>query len=271
MTVHKIAIVGVLFAATFSFADDVHPPAPPAPPAAPARPAPPVAPRHPGINISVHDGQVDIDGLGDYIDEQIDHAMDQVDDANVPPAIRAKLKAKIGAMRAKLKGLKHLDAKDLDQLGKEIGKMGEEIGKEVEKEVEHGIAQHHITVSTDDDDDDSMADMDDDMDMDDDAVRDLGDVSLSTAQRDQLKKLRADSDKQVATAKAALAQASKVLRDQLDNPAASDADITKAIDAVSQQEAAIRKARILAWHGARRLLDDAQRKKVEGAAKGKTR
>ena len=256
MTVHKIAIVGVLFAATFSFADDVHPPAPPAPP------------RHPGISVSVHDGQVDIDGLGDYVDSQIESAMDQIDDANVPPAIRAKLKAKIGAMRAKLKGLKHLDAKDLDDLGKELGKMGEEIGKEVEKEVHQNLARHGMSMHDDDDD----GDFDDDMDMDDDdAVRDLGDLSLSPAQRDTLKKLRTDSDKQIATAKASLAQASKTLHDQLDNPAASDADISKAIDAVSQQEAAIRKARILAWHGARRVLDDAQRKKVEGAAKGKTK
>ena len=49
-------------------------------------------------------------------------------------------------------------------------------------------------------------------------------------------------------------------------------EMGKSIDAVTQQEAAIRKARILAWVNARRVLDDAQRKKVEAAAaKAKTK
>lgn len=60
--------------------------------------------------------------------------------------------------------------------------------------------------------------------------------------------------------------ASDALKKQLDNPATNDADIARSIDVVTQQEAAIRKARILAWHDARRVLDDAQRRKVEDAA-----
>lgn len=250
---------------------------------------------HAGFNISIHDNQVDIDGLGDYIDDQIDAALDQLDDSNVPPAMRAKLKEHLKAMRAKLaKKLAHLDAKDLDQLGEELGKMGEEMGKEMEQEfgkdfgkdfgkkwshAMHGMHGMHVGPSQADSDDDDdfdtdvgdSPDVDDDDDLDD-AVKDLGDLHLQPAQREQIQKLRTDSDQKVAAAKKALATASKTLHDQLDNPATSDADLAKSIDAVAQQEAAIRKARILAWHAARRVLDDAQRKKVEdAAAKGKSK
>ena len=267
MTIHKIAIVGVLFAATFSFADDAHPPAPPPPP------------KHPGINIQVHDGQVDIDGLGDYIDDQIDHAMDKIDDADLPPQVRAKLKARLA----------HLNAKDMQQLGEELGQMGDELGKELGDDVARELkdagltlgkdwAKHmggggfHVRVDADDDDDGDVGDLpgDDDDDVDD-AARDLGDLALTPAQRQAIQKLRTDSDQQVKAAKQALAAASKQLRQDIANPATSDAELSKAIDAVAQQEAAIRKARILAWHAARRLLDDAQRKKVEGAAKGNSK
>ena len=243
----------------------------------------------PGINISVHDGQVDIDGLGDYIDAQVDQAMDKIDDADLPPAVRAKLKAHLGEMRAKLgKRLAHLNAKDMQQLGEELGQMGDELGKELGDDVARelkdagmtlgkdwtkhmGGGGFHVHVDADDDDDGDVGDLpgDDDDDVDD-AARDLGDLSLTPAQRQAIQKLRTDSDQQVKADKQALAAASKQLRQDIDNPATSDADLSKAIDAVAQQEAAIRKARILAWVNARRVLDDAQRKKVE-SAKGKTR
>lgn len=238
----------------------------------------------PGINISVHDGQVDIDGLGDYIDSQLDQAMDKIDDADLPPAVRAKLKAHLGEMRAKLgKRLSHLNAKDMQQLGEELGQMGDELGKELGDDVARelkdagmslgkGGSGFHVHVDADDDDDGDVGDLpgDDDDDLDD-AARDLGDLSLTPAQRQAIQKLRTDSDQQVKAAKQALAAASKQLRQDIDNAATSDAELSKAIDAVAQQEAAIRKARILAWHAARRVLDDAQRKKVEGAAKGNSK
>jgi hypothetical protein len=137
-----------------------------------------------------------------------------------------------------------------------------------------GKNQHHWKVDVDSDNDndsddeqvDSVPDIDDQEDMDD-AVRNLGDLSLQGPQRDQIQRLRADSDRQVAVAKQQLDRASNELQRQLDNVSASDADIARAIDAVSQQEATIRKARILAWHGARRVLDGAQRRKVEDAAR----
>ena len=246
----------------------------------------PKKPGHGGFSVNVHDGQVDIDGLGDYIDDQIDAAMDRLDDANVPKELRDKVKARLGKLRAKLRHMDHLDAKDLDQLGKELGQMGDELGKELGQDfgrqfgkdlakhwMQYGPGNVHVHVdSGDDDDDDSdvdVPDVDDDGDLAD-TVRSIGDLKLTAPQRQAIEKLRADSDKQVAAAQQALAQASKKLHDQLANPATSDAELARSVDAVSQQEAAIRKARILAWHAARRLLDDAQRKKVESAVgKGK--
>jgi len=254
-------------------------------------PKPPAKPDA-GISISVHGGKVEVDGIQDLVDEQIENAFDSVDVDNLPPPVREKLKEKLGKVRGMIGGrLKHLDVKDMEQFGKEMDKLGEDIGKEMEsfgsdmdkwgkdfgKQFGKNWAKKfskHIRIGKADDDDDDitvMPDVDDDDDLDD-AIKSLADMKLEKAQKDQLAKLRADTDKQVASAKQALDQASKALHDQLEAGKASDTDIAKSIDAVTQQEAAIRKARILAWVHARAVLDDSQRKKVEAAAaKGKTK
>jgi hypothetical protein len=247
-----------------------------------------------GISVQIHDGKVEVDGVQDMIQERLDDAFDSIDLDDVPAPVREKLKERLGKLRGKIGArLKNLNAKDLDQLGKELDKMGEDIGKEMEglgsdmdkwskdfgkqfgekfaKKFPKGGFKLHIGHDDDDDDVPGVPDIDDADDLAD-AVKDMGDLKLQQPQKDQLTKLRADSDKQVAAAKQALETASKTLHDQLENGKASDADIAKSIDAVTQQEAAIRKARILAWVNARRVLDDAQRKKVEGAAaKAKTK
>lgn len=271
----------------------VPPPAPPAPrpPTPPMPPKPPKLPRVPraggsGVSVSIHDGKVEIDGVKEMVDAQLKTALESLNHANLPPDVRAKLEQRLSKVRATLdKRMANMKSTDLDQLGDEMGKMGDEIGKEMEdfghdmekwgdkfgkdfgKQWNHGSGHVHGNMHDDDDDDDlsSIPDIEDQDDLDD-AVRNLGDLSLKPPQREAIAKLRTDSDKQVAAAKQALDKASEALHKQLDNPATSDADIAKSIDAVAQQEAAIRKARILAWHGARRVLDDAQRKKIEGAA-----
>jgi hypothetical protein len=149
-----------------------------------------------------------------------------------------------------------IDAGDLDDIGEEIGREMEDMGKDIEKWV--GDDDNDVDVDADADDDDL-----------DDAVKAMGNLKLKGPQSDQIKKLRTESDAKVAAAKKELEQASKQLQQQLDNPATSDADLSKSIDAVAAQEAAIRKARILALHGARRVLDDTQRKQVDTATKGK--
>lgn len=164
--------------------------------------------------------------------------------------------------------------KGMDEWGKGMEKWGEKFGKDFQKQMEDKVRQKmqqggnwQVHIDGNDDDND-MPDMDD-SDMQD-AVHDLGQLNLNTQQRTQLKTLRAESDAKVAAATANLERASESLKKQLENPSASEADISRSIDAVTQQEAAIRKARILAWVNARRLLDDSQRKQVEGAVKGRS-
>ena len=253
------------------------PPTPPAPPAIPGLP--------PGVNVTIKDGKVHIDGIDTYVDQQLDSALKSVQGPGVPPEVRTKVQERLQKLRDKLKKkLAKIDVNNLDDLGDQLGDIGDEIGsemdqfgsdmdswgdnlgKDIQKQVQKQLAARGIHVSDDDDDSDIPSpDVDDDDDLAD-AVKDLGDLSLKPDQRAQIAKLRADSDKQVATAKKALDAASENLTKLLEN-GAGEADVSKAIDAVTSQEAAIRKARILAWVNARKILDDAQRKKVENAAK----
>jgi Spy/CpxP family protein refolding chaperone len=101
------------------------------------------------------------------------------------------------------------------------------------------------------------------------AIKDLGDLALKPAQRDAITKLRKDSDKTVAEAKRQLDQLAGKLHDSLGNKTVTDAEVAKYVDQISAQEAVIRKARLIAWVNARRVLDDAQRKRVEDAANKK--
>ncbi len=123
-----------------------------------------------------------------------------------------------------------------------------------------------------DNDDDAVAmtpDVDVDADDDDlrDALGDLKDMALKPSQKDAIVKLRTDSDARVAAAKQELDTASKRLETALGDPRTSDADIVRYVDQISGHEAAIRKARLLAWVNARRVLDDEQIRKIEHAAK----
>jgi hypothetical protein len=269
--------------------------APPAPPAPPARPAPPVAGVAPvpplppipglpaGINVTVKDGKIHIDGVDTFVDQQLATALKSVQNPGVPPEVRTKLEQRLKKLREKLKKkLSKIDINNLDDLGDQLGDIGDEIGaemdqfgsdmdawgdkfgKDLEKQIKSRLAARGIHADDDDDDDIPSPDVDDDDDLAD-AVRDLGDLSLRPDQRAAITKLRADSDKQVATAKQALDAASDHLKKLLET-GAGEADVARAIDAVTAQEAAIRKARILAWLNARKILDDAQRKKVENAA-----
>ena len=277
---------GLVFGSAASIAD------PPTPPTARTAPKRPKAPKK-GIHVKV-------DGLDQMIDAHIKQALDAVgSNRNVPPAVRDKITKRLEGLRKKVRARvgsgSNLDPEELGELGEELGRemeefgremeeWGEQFGKDMEKQfgsfdvrigVGHGAghgAGHVDDDDNDDDDDDrrppSAQDDPDDID---DAVRDMGKLNLKAGQRDQIKRLRTDSEAKVTTAQRELDRASETLRKQLENPGASDADISRSIDNVAQQEAAIRKARILAWVNARRILDDAQRTKVEGAAKRKSK
>lgn len=274
---------GLLFGSALTGAQPA-PPAPPAPPAAPA-PRPPRAPRAPRIHIDLGD-------IDKMVDQQIAHAVDQIDNNDdIPPQVRAKIKSRLEKVRIKVKQrLSKLDPNDLEALGDELGDMGDEIGDEMEdfgKEMEkwgkdfekqmkkqmkskrmiwRGGPHADVDVDLDDDDLATFEVFEDDADVGD-AMKDLGDFKLAPRQREQLRRLREHSDAQVANAKRELERASEQLREQLESGNASDQDITRAIDNVTRLEGDIRKARILTWVNARRLLDDTQRKKIESAAR----
>jgi hypothetical protein len=279
-------------------------PAPPTPPTPPAPPAPPMYGHHHrghgsgghGVSVSVHDGRVQIEGVAEMFEQQMRMAQQQIDHANLPPHIRARVQKRLDQMRVKLqKRLRHVDVRDLERLGEELGQMGEELGRDL-----GDVAQYyHFAVpavpamprqppqppqpphantraggnSNDDDndaDDNDADDANDDADIDD-AARDLGDLSLAPGQRDALTRLHGDAERQITAARRELARAEANLHAQIADLAASDAEIARAIDAVSAQEAAIRKAEILHWVDARRVLDDGQRRRLDKASKHHTK
>jgi hypothetical protein len=223
----------------------------------------------PGLNIQIHDGKVQIDGLDKLIDDQINNALQAVQAPGVPPEVRKKVEDRLTKIREKVKKkLAKIDANNLDDLGDQLGELGDEIGEEMDqfgedmdawgdkfgkdmaKKMEKQFAGKgvHVHVDNDDDNDNDMSppDVDDDQDLDD-AVRDLGDLKLDVDQRASISKLRAETDAKVASAKHELDASSERLKKLLENPKASEVEVERAIDAVSQQEAAIRRARIVAW------------------------
>jgi Spy/CpxP family protein refolding chaperone len=258
-------------------------------------PGPPKPPKAPKVTVQ-------IDGLEEVIDDSIQEALGEIGkDARIPAHVRGEIQKRLEGVRKKLKDRAakgKLSAADLGELGEEIGREMEAFGKDMDawsKQFDKqmngkwggkwgGKFDFHLggKAGDDDDDDDDEGDDDDDdhdfaLDFDDndgdlgDAIRDMGALNLRPQQRDQIKKLRVDSEAKVANARRELDRASRLLEKQLQNPATSEAEIARSIDAVTQQESAIRKARILAWVNARRVLDDGQRKKVERAATGKSK
>jgi Spy/CpxP family protein refolding chaperone len=207
----------------------------------------------------------------------------------IPKDIRDKVLVRLDKARASVeKRMSNAKLDDLEKLGQEMEKMGEEIEQAMEgleddlakldvdlqQQLGKRLGNLQLDLDLDADDDRSGIPMppggldDDDLK---DAMADLKDLALKPAQRDAIRKLRADSDKTVAAAKQQLDDASAKLRAALANPATSDADIARQVDQISAHEASIRKARLVAWNQARRVLDEAQRKRLQDAAQKKTR
>ncbi len=280
------------------------PPTPPTPPTAVTPrtprtpPTPPTPPRrgmgNGGVSVSINNGKVQIDGLHDMVLGQLDAARDSIrNNSSLPKDARDKILARLDKVRATVdKRLSNIKLTDLDQLETEMEKMGEEIeqamegldkdleklGKDLGKDFSKKFGKNFtVNLGNDDDDDDDDDDLGSidtpDVDADDDdmkeAIRDLRDLALKPDQKDKINKLRADSDRTVAVAKKQMDELSAKLEVALGNPATSDAEIGRYVDQISAQEAVIRKARIVAWAQARRVLDEAQRKRVEEAAKKK--
>lgn len=171
---------------------------------------------------------------------------------------------------------------ELSQLGDRLGKsFAKKFGKDFAKNFGPGVPSVSPGNSRDNSDD---ADDDDDDDDDRAAVavpstpgpdvadQDLGPaiaalkgLSLDADQRRELARLRADSDRQITSARRELERMSSRLHDTLRDSEAKEADVAQQIEAISTKEAAIRKARILTWLRVRHMLHPDQRKVVEEA------
>jgi|GEM_PF-1271609 len=292
------------------------PPAPPAPPAPYVGGVPPVPPLPPmparthsrhgrGVSVSFHDGKLEVDGIADLIQGQLEGVADALDNLpDVPPDVRERVKERVKAVRKKVNArLGQLKSMDVDKIGPEMERMGDEIEKEMEgldkdleklgsgfgkhfaqkfgKDLAKSIDQSQRNSAKDRDDDDGDSDDEDDqgavamppgVDSDLDPaglppIADLKNLTLEPGQKVQLAKLRAEADRQVSAAKRSLDEMSSRLHDALGDGGASESDIARQIDSISAQEAIIRKARILTWVKARNVLHADQRKMVESAAK----
>nr|MBA3818312.1 hypothetical protein [Deltaproteobacteria bacterium] len=263
------------------------PPRPPRPPSTPSTPStpphPPRAPHdHRGVSISITNGKLDISGIDHVVREQLEGVRRTLrHNPNLPPQVRDKAIARIDRVQGVLaRRLAKLQRTDLDKLDDELEKLGEELEASMEgleKGLEKGSFRFKFELD-DKTDDDVVADaipMSPDLDGDDgdlrEAIGDLKDLALKPGQQAQIVKLRSDSDRNVAVAKQQLDDLSQKLEAVLGDPRASDAEIARYVDQISSQEATIRKARILAWVNARRILDDSQRRRIEDAAKQKTK
>jgi hypothetical protein len=264
------------------------------------------------MSISIHDGKVEIDGIAELVQEQLEVVLRTLDSIpNVAPDVRERVKNRVRTVRDKLRvRLGRLKSMDYDKIAPEMERIGDEIEKDMEgldKDLEQlgdKLAKHFAEKFSKDFSkdfaksfgpgrpvrDNSDDDGDDDDDDDDDAaalppgtdsdVADPSDVSdkiaalknlnltLDQQQKQQLAKLRSESDQKVASAKRELEEMSSRLHDQLGDTSVKEADIERQIDRICEKEATIRKARITAWLRVRSLLRDDQRKMVEAATKG---
>jgi hypothetical protein len=122
-------------------------PRPPLPPAAPvpgvpAVPPPPPAAAPPGVpghgrhgmSISIHDGKVEIDGIAEMVEEQLNTVLRALDHMpNVAPDARDRVKTRVRGVRDKVKArLSKLRSMDIDKIGPEVERIGDEIEKEME-------------------------------------------------------------------------------------------------------------------------------------------
>jgi len=115
------------------------PPAPPAPHAAPVPPMPPTPPTHRGrrghngVSVSFHDGKIQLDGLADMVEGQLEGITGMLDGmTDVSPEVRDRVRARVNAVRATVHTrLGKLKTMDLDKIGPEMERMGDEIEREM--------------------------------------------------------------------------------------------------------------------------------------------
>ncbi len=272
----------------------------PMPPRAPQPPQPPQPPH--GINVHVNGHKVDFSGIEGMVRGQLAGVREMIrNNPNIPQAMRDKILARLDKITASVdkrlakmreKGIENL-GDEMEQLGDEIEQaldglddelenLGEKIGKDIEKKLKN--KNFKFDFNGGDNTNDHDTDHDDDAgipmtpDLDDasegdmrDAINDLKGMAITPQQKQRIAQIRENSDRRVGAARKQLDELSGKLEAALGNPNTSNSEIEGYVDQISRLEAEIRKARILAWHEARRVLDDAQRKRIEAAAKHRSK
>jgi hypothetical protein len=276
---------GLLFGTTLTGAQ----PAPPAPPSAKA-PKPPKPPKPPKATI-----KIDLDDIDDLVDEQIEHALDAIgDNDQIPAHVREAVKSRLEKVRIKVKKrIAKVGTTDLEGLKVELDAMGDELGQEMErfgkdmekwgKDFEKQMKKKIVIKGGDPwkgaaiDPPDNI-DFPDSIDVDDlDDMKDVADamaslrgqIKLDPRQKEELRRLHAESDAKVQRSKDQLEAASEALRSQLESGSTNEDQIAKSIDNITRLEAEIRKARIISWVRVRKILDESQREKLEAKVRSK--
>jgi hypothetical protein len=263
----------------------------------PVPPVPPTGRRYGGgVSVKINGNQIQIEGIDNLVNAHLEAVRQMLrNNPNIPKDMRDRITARMDRVKSIVdKHLKNVKTTDLDQLGEQMEKMGEELekamdgldtdiaqlGKDFGKDFGKKLAKSFKrdkwgpdpdpdTDTDTDTDTDIDTDVGDTADSDDDlrdSIGDLKDMALKPAQKDAIVKLRTDSDARVAAEKKQLDDASKRLETALGDPRTSDADIARYVDQISSHEASIRKARLIAWVNARRVLDPDQVRKIENAA-----
>jgi ABC-type transporter Mla subunit MlaD len=87
---------------------------------------------------------------------------------------------------------------------------------------------------------------------------DLGDLQLTQPQRDQLQQILSQEQQASDQAEQTINGLSDGLRTMLQDPNASETDVQRMVDQINSAEGSYRKARIVAWMRARKVLDQQQ-------------
>lgn len=107
---------------------------PPMPPMPPSPPSPHSRNHGRGVSVSIHDGKIEVDGIEELVQDQLERVADVLDNIpDLPPDVRERVKGRIRSVRDKLRArLGKLKSVDLDKIGPEMERMGDEIEKEME-------------------------------------------------------------------------------------------------------------------------------------------
>lgn len=306
----SMLVGGLLFGFWPARADNGDPwnrgaPVPPAPPSPPSMPTPPTPPPPPGTPVMAGGhAKISVENVSEMVRKQLDQARDMVRDSpHIPPQVRATVLARLERVRAaverRLARMKPSDLKDLgdevervsddieqamDGLDEDLTRLGKELSKQFGKQwAKEWKKQWKKQAAEDAEAEDQSGDGEDGEDGDvagpppvdpedaRNAIADVRGIALQPQQRVQIQRLREQTERQIAEAQTQLAALSSKLEEALKNPRVSDDEVTMYVDHISATEATIRKAKLLAWVGARRLLDEQQRAKIEAAARQRSR